>query len=63
MKLTQRADLKNFYLPKDNSNFMVFSADTANAEFDFEQAFSLYTFNFLLIFHKNDNVIINCILL
>lgn len=59
MKLIQKSDFKNFYLPTGNSKFMVFSADTANAEFDFEQAFSLYTFNFLLIFHKNDNVIIN----
>lgn len=59
MKLTQRADFKNFYLPADNLNFLVFSADTANAEFDFEKAFNSYMFNFLLIFHKNANVEIN----
>jgi hypothetical protein len=54
MKLVQKDNFKNFYLPTDNSKFIIFSADTANVEFNFEKAFTAYTFHFLLIFYKND---------
>lgn len=59
MKLIQKPDFKNFYLSTDNSKFIIFSADTTNAEFDFEKAFNLYTFNFLLVFYKNNNIVID----
>jgi hypothetical protein len=58
MKLKQHDSFKNFYLPEEKLKFFVFSADTSSPFFDFEKAFSGNTFHFLLIFYKDDTLVI-----
>ena len=59
MKLSQHATFKNFYLPAEETGFFVFSTKEAGPQFDFEKAFNVYEFVFLIVFYKDDQLVIN----